>query len=139
MAIDQERCAGSKAGVHSRGFAGVEFDQDEALPSGTVAFRVGANVVKKGLLELEDFFDMHADDQRLGSGCMGIRENDVLELVCAWGKDGGALVDFGGIEQVENREVLDLQDFIHAFKAESTFAIEEVGDMSLFESSLLGQ
>src|SRR5579863_3035942 len=100
MAVDQQRCAGSEAGMHSRGFAGVEFDQDKALPFGAVAFWVGADVVKKGLLKLQDFFDMHADDQRLGSGCMWIRENDVFEFVCAWGKDAGALVDFGGIEQV---------------------------------------
>src|SRR5579862_693499 len=126
MAIDQERCAGSKAGLHRQGFAGVEFDQDKALPSGAVAFRVGADVVKKGLLKLQDFFDMHADDQRLDSGCMGVRENDVFEFVRAWGKDGGALVDFGGIKKVENREMLDLQDFVHAFKAESAFAVEEV-------------
>jgi len=35
--------------------------------------------------------------------------------------------------------VLDLKNFIHAFKAEAAFSIEEVGDVSLFESRLLRQ
>ena len=35
--------------------------------------------------------------------------------------------------------MLDLKDFVHAFKAESAFAVEEVGDVSLLESGLPGE
>lgn len=33
--------------------------------------------------------------------------------------------------------MLDLEDFVHAFDAEAAFTVEEIGDMSLLESSLL--
>ena len=35
--------------------------------------------------------------------------------------------------------MLDGKDFIHAFDAEPTLAIEEIGDVGLLEPSLLGQ
>ena len=55
------------------------------------------------------------------------------------GTTGGALVDLGGIEQVEDGEVLDVEDFVHAFDAEAALAVEEIGDVGLFESGLLGK
>ena len=82
---------------------------------------------------------MHADDEELGGCGGGIGEDDVFEFVVAGGKDGGAFVDLGGIEEVEDREVLDLENFVHAFDAESAFAVEEVGNVGLLESGLLGE
>jgi hypothetical protein len=35
--------------------------------------------------------------------------------------------------------MLNGEDFVHAFEAEAALAVEEVGDMSLFESSLLSE
>ena len=35
--------------------------------------------------------------------------------------------------------MLDGEDLFHALEAEAAFAIEEVGNMRLFKSSLLGQ
>src|SRR5579872_648728 len=139
MTVDQERGSGAKARMHGQGVAGVELDQDEALPAGAVALGVGPNVMKDCLLEFENLFHMHADDQGLGSGRMRVGESDVFEIVRARGKDGGTLVDFGRIKEVENREVLHMEYLVHAFEAESAFAIKEIGDMSLLESSLLGK
>jgi len=35
--------------------------------------------------------------------------------------------------------MLNGKDFVHALEAEPAFAIEEIGDMGLFESGLLGE
>ena len=125
--------------MHGGGIMGVGLDEDEAVPGGPVADDVGFELAEKGLLELEDVFDVHAGDEGQGGGGGGVGEEDVVELVAAGGKDGGALVDFGGIEQVEDGEVLDLEDLVHAFNAEAAFAVEEIGDMGLLESGQLGE
>lgn len=138
MAVDEERGSGGEAGSHGWGVPGSQLDQDEALPGGTFAFSLGPELVKERLLELEDAFHSHADNEGL-SGGGGVGEQDVFEIVGAGRKDRGTLVDFGGIEKVEDGEVLDLEDFVHALDAESAFAVEEVGDMGLFESGLLGE
>ena len=35
--------------------------------------------------------------------------------------------------------MLNGKDFVHAFEAETALAIEEIGDVGLFESGLLGE
>jgi len=35
--------------------------------------------------------------------------------------------------------MLDRQDLVHAFEAKTAFLVEEIGDVGLFESGLLGQ
>ena len=82
---------------------------------------------------------MHADDEGLGGGDGWFRENDIFKLVGTRGKDGCPTVDLGGIEKIENGKVLDLQNFVHALDAKPALAVQEVGDVSLFESSLLGE
>ncbi len=69
----------------------------------------------------------------------GIGEHDVFEFVVAGGQDGGTLVDFGRIEQVEDGKMLYGEDFVHAFEAEATLPVEKVGDVGLFKSGLLGE
>ena len=139
MAVYQECGSGSKARGHGLGVGGIELDQDEALPSGVVALGIRSELVKEGLLELEEFLHMHAGYEGLGGGDGGISHGDVFEVVGTGGQDGGAFIDLGGVEQVENGEVLDLKDLVHAFEAESALAVEEVGDVSLFESGLLSE
>jgi len=139
MAVDEERGSGREAGGHESGLVGVEPDQDEALPGSPVALGVGTKLVKEGLLELQDFLHVHADDEGLGSGGGEIGEDDVFEFVVAGGNDGCALVNLSRIEQVENGKVLNLKDFVHALDAEAAFAVEEIGDMGLLESGLLGE
>jgi len=139
MAVDQERGSGRKAGRHGLGVAGIELDEDEALPGRAVGFGVGFQPGEERLLELEDLFHVHADDEGLGGGGERIGEDNVFEFVAAGGKNGGALVDLGGIEEVEDGEVLDVEDLVHAFEGESALAVEEVGDVGLLESGLLGE
>ena len=117
----------------------IELDEDEALPAGPVAFGFGFELAQEGLFELEDFLDVHAGDERLGGCGGGVGEQNILEFVAAGGKNGGALADLGRVEQVEDGEVLDEQDFVHAFEAEAALLVEEIGDMGLFESGLLGK
>lgn len=116
MAINQKDGARGEAGRHGEGFSGVEPDQDKALPGGTMGGSVGAELAQKGLFELEDLFDVHGGDKGLGCGNREVRQYDVVELIGTGGKDGSALVDFGGIKEVEDGKMLNLQDFIHALK-----------------------
>jgi hypothetical protein len=137
MAVDQERGSGHEAGRHGEGFAGVELDEDEALPAGTAIVGCGLQLAKKALLEFEDIENLAAGDEGLGGGGGGIGEKNILELVRTRRQDGGALVNLGGIEQVEDGEVLDGENFVHAFDAETALSIEEIGDVGLLESGLL--
>src|SRR5215469_3150005 len=139
MAVEQERGSGCEAGRHGLGVTGIELDQDEALPEGPVAFGFRPELVQEGFLELEDLLDVHAGDAGFGGGGGAVGEDDVLEVVGAGRNDGGALVDLGGVEQVEDREVLDLEDLVHALNRETTLAVEKVGNVSLLESGLLGE
>ena len=49
------------------------------------------------------------------------------------------LLTSAGSSKIEDGEVLDLEDFVHALEAQTAFAVEEVRDMGLFESSLFGE
>ena len=139
MAVDQEKSTRRQTRVHRKGVACVELDQDEALPTGAVRMAIRLNAVEEGLLELEDVLHVHTDHEGLACSNRGVSHNDVFELVCAGGKDRGPLVDLGGIEEIEDGKVLNLENLVHAFKAEAAFSVEEVRDMSLLESGLLGE
>lgn len=139
MAVNQERGPDGQAGRHGLDIAGVGVNQDETLPAGMVALGVGSELVEEGLLELEESLDVHAGDQGLGGGSGAIGYGNVFEVVVAGRQDGGTFVDFGWVEEVEDGEVLDMEDFVHTLEAESALSIEEVGDMGLFESGLLGE
>ena len=139
MSVDQQGCSGHETGIHAEGLLGIGLDEDEAVPGRAVALGFGAELAEKGLLELEDIFHVHAGDERLGGSGGGVGEQDIFKFVAAGGNDGGALIDLGRVEQVEDGEVLDGKDFVHAFEAEAALLVEKVGDMGLFESGLLGQ
>ena len=80
---------------------------------------------------------MHAGDERVGGGDVAISEQNVLEIVIAGRQNRSALIDLGGIEQIEYGKMLDREHAVHAFEAQTTLAIQEVRDMSLLESGLL--
>src|SRR5712672_2497123 len=103
----------------------------------TVALDVLAEASEKGTFELEDFLDVHVHDKWFVGNDFGISDDNTFEFVGAGCDDGGALVDLRGIEKVENRDVLDGEDLVHAFEAESALAIQEVGDVGLAESGLV--
>src|SRR5215469_5865730 len=140
VTINENRGAGKQARIHAHAFAAIGADDDETLPVLAVAaFDFGTHLAQEGLLELLDLAHVHAHDEGLEGGNGSIDLQDIFELVLAGGKNTGALVDFGGVEQVENREVLDVQNFVHTLQAEASFAIEEIGDVGLFEAGLLRQ
>lgn len=139
MAVEQKDSAGGEARRHADGLAVAEPDENEALPAGAVAYGRGAQAAQKGFAELDDFVHVHSGDESLGGSDGGVGEDDVFKFVAAGRDDGGAFVDFGGIEQVEHREALHLQDPVHAFQTEAALAVEKVGDVGLLESGLLGQ
>ena len=134
------RCgAGLKARVHAHAFAAVDLDEHEALPLFAVAFGFRFQLLKKSFLEFQNFLDVHAGDEGMGGGHGSVGEEDVLKLVVAGRQNGSALVDLGGIEQVEDGKMLDGEDPVHAFEAEAALTIQEVGDVSLFKTRLLRQ
>ena len=137
MAVDEQRGSGNEAGMHGKGLAGVELDEDEAVPGGTVAIGFRLEFAQEAFFELEDLDDQIRGDEGVGGGG-GIGEQDVFKLIGARGQDGGTFVDFDGIKQVENGKMLDGQDFVHALEAEAAFSVEEVRDMGLLKSGLLG-
>src|SRR5579863_475603 len=102
MAVDQESGSWHEAGIHAHGLFGIDFDKYEAVPTGTVSFGIGSELAQERLLELEDFFYVHAGDERLGGSGGSVGEQNIFEFVGAGRQDGGALVDFGGIEQIED-------------------------------------
>lgn len=60
-----------------------------------------------------------------------------MEFVVAGRQNGSALIDFRRVEQIQHGEMLNGENTIHALQAEAALAIQEVGDVSLFESRLL--
>ena len=139
MTVDQKRGSGHESGIHAIGFFGIYLDEHKAMPVRAVPFGIGPQFAQEDFFEFQDFFHVHAGNEGLSSSVGGVGEQDIFEFVAAGRKDRGAFVDFRGIEQVEDGEVLDLEDFVHALNAEAAFLVEEVGDMGLFESSLLRQ
>jgi len=139
VAVNEESGPGLQARVHAHAFAAVHLDDNETLPPLAVALGFCFQPLEKTFLEFQDFFDVHAGEEGLGGGDSSVGQKDVLKLVVAGRQDGGALIDLGGVEQIEHGEVLNGEDAIHTFEAQAALAIQEVGDMSLFESSLLCQ
>jgi len=139
MAVDQERGSWRKARDHGNGFLRIEPDQNKAVPGGTVALGFSLELAEEGLLEFEDLDHLRGCDEGVGGGSGGVGEQDVFEVITAGGQDRSAFVDLSRIEQVEDGKMLNRKDFVHALDAEAAFAVEEVRDMGLFESSLLGE
>ncbi len=139
MAVEKKRGAGHDAGIHAGGVFGVGLDEDEALPGGAAAIGIGLELAQERFLEFQDFFYVHARDERLSRSGGGVGEGDVFKFVPTGGQDGGTFADFGGIEQVKDGKALNGKDFVHAFDAKTALLVEEIGDVRLFESRLLRQ
>src|SRR5579863_2016310 len=113
MAVDQEGGSWRKARDHGNGVLGIEPDQNKAMPSGAIALGFSLELAEEGLLELADFDHLRGSDERLGGGSGGIGEQDVFKFVAARWQYRSAFVDLGGIEQVEDRKMLNGKDFVH--------------------------
>src|SRR5260370_14720104 len=70
---------------------------------------------------------------------MRVSDHRAVELILARREDRRPLVDVGGIDEIQHREMLYVQDFVPAFQAESALAVQEVRDVGLLEASLLRQ
>lgn len=139
MAVDEQRGAGKQARIHAHTFASAHFNYYKAFPLFAIAFNFGFQLLEKCFLEFENFFHVHAGEQGFRGSDRAIGEKDILKLVIAGRQDGSALVHFGGVEEIEYGKMLNGEDAIHAFETEAALAIEEVGDVGLFEARLLGQ
>jgi len=101
MAVEEQGGAGQETGKHAGGVAGIELDEDKASPGGTITFGFGLELAQEGLLEFQEFEHVIGSDEGL-DGDRRFRKEDVFELVGAGSDDGGAFVDFHGIEQIED-------------------------------------
>ena len=123
MAVDQERGSDVEAGRHGQSIVGIEPNQDEAVPTGTVALGLGLECAEESLLELQDGQDLVGSNQGASRGNRRRGKQDILVLVGAGRNDGGSTVDLGGIEQVEDREVLDGENLVHALETEAALTV----------------
>jgi hypothetical protein len=82
---------------------------------------------------------VHAGEAGMGGGDGTIGEDDVLKFVVAGREDGSALIYLGRVQEIKDGEMLDRENAVHAFEAQATLAIQEVRDVSLLETGLLGQ
>lgn len=139
MAIDECSGSGQEAGIHAHALAGIDLDHHETFPVAAIAFDFGPQFLKKCFLELDDLFDVHTGEKRVSCGDGSLSEKNVLKFVVAGREDGSALVDFGGVKKVENGEMLNGENAIHAFEAEAALAVQEIGNVRLLESSLLSE
>ena len=138
MAVEQQGGSGRETGRHAGSVPGIELDENKASPVGAITFGFGLELAKEGFLEFEKFEHAIGGDEGMDGGGRFGKQN-ILEVVGAGGDDGGTLVDFRGIEQVKDGEMLNGKDFVHALEAEATLAIKEIGNVGLFESGLLGE
>jgi hypothetical protein len=107
---------------------GVGADGEEALPVGVANGGAGAVVVEARGGDLDGFDDGGRGDAGLVHGGGGGDYGDDLDGVT--GLDGGCS---GEVEREDlvYGEVLGGEDAVEAFEGESSFAVEEVGDVGL--------
>jgi hypothetical protein len=128
-----------KARVHAHALVGVDPNHNKAFPGFPVTLGLGPKAAQEGAAEFQQFFNAHAHDERLSSGDFGIHQKDVIELAVSGRGNTSPLVDFFRTEKIEDGEALHLQDPVHALQTETAFAVEEVGDVGLFEAGFFRQ
>jgi len=139
MAINEDGCTWNSSGEHAVAFACVEANENEPLPLLTRALQFRAKSAEERLLEFENVFHGFVGEKRLLSSNGRIHQYHILEVIFTGRKNAGTLINFRGVEKIEDRKMLDGQHFIHAFEAQAALAIEEVGNMSLLEAGLSGE
>ena len=99
----------------------------------------GSQLAQEALLQLRDLLHFHAHDHGLAGSDRAVNQQHVVEIIIAGRSDAGTLVDFAGIEKIQNRKALDVQHLVHAFDAQTPLAVEKVGDVRLLESGFVSQ
>ena len=139
VAVEENNGAGEEAGIHAHAAAAIHANDNKTFPGFAITLGFGTETAEEGAMELEELLDTHAHDEGLGGGDTAVDNADILKLILAGRRDAGAFVDFIGIEQVEDGQFLDLEDFVHAFQAQATLAVEEIGNVGLAEAGFLGE
>ena len=133
MAVDEKGGAGQDARVHGEAGIGVGLDDDEAMPTAARSVHVRLEAAEEALFELE-----HVNEVALGEYglCGGVERGDERDvLIFAEGGSIGVSGLVGG-DEVVNGDLHGAEDGVETLDAESAAVIEEVGDVSLAESSV---
>jgi len=136
VAVEDGDGSGGEEGVHGGGLLGVGADGEEALPVGVAGGGAGAVVVQAGGGDLDGFDDGGRGDAGLVHGGGGGDDGDDFYWVAGLCRSCRGYVER---ENLVHGEVLGAKDAVEAFEGESSFAVEEVGDVGLLEASLLGE
>ena len=139
MAIEENGSTGQEAGIHAHALAGIDANDDKTFPGFAAGLEFGTEAAEERAAELEQAFDAHVHDEGFGSRYFAVDNKDIVELVIAGRGDAGALVDLVGVEQVEDREALNVKDLVHALEAKAALAVEEIGNVGLAEAGFLGE
>lgn len=123
MAIDQNNGTRLESGLHTGTRISIDANKDEALPFLTIAFRLRTQAPQKRFFEFQNVFNGLVREQRLLSCDGRIDKDDILKFVVTRGQNAGTLVDLCGIEEIEDREALNGQYFIHTLETQAAFAV----------------
>ncbi len=138
VAVNKHRRAGQQSWIHADGIS-LGANSDETLPIPTFPLDIRAQFAQKTAFELLNVAHFHAHDERLHGSHRALYYEDVVEFVLAGWWNAGALVDFRGVKQIEHREMLHVQHFVHGFEAQPAFTVEKIGNVSLLKADLIGQ
>lgn len=141
VAVEDGDGAGGDEWVHGRGLMCVGADGEEALPVGVFGGGAGAIVMQARGGDLNGFDDGGRGDAGFVHGGRGRDDGDDLDGAAGVGWSGrrwGESVDVKGQKLVDGK-VLRGEDAVEAFERKGPFFIEEVGDVGLLKSGLLGE
>jgi hypothetical protein len=138
MAVDQQGCTRSKKGRHGGRVLRIGPDEGEAGPEGSVAFGFGLELAQETFPELENVDDLHGSDDGPG-GSAGGSVSRTLSNSSSLGDRMEAHLLTSAESSKSRMEMLEGENFVHAFDAETRLAIEGVGNVGLFKSSLPGE
>ena len=127
------------AGLHGQSVGGIHFEQDKANPVLTRAGHIGAEAAKEALPDLPNLLHRGASDDGLVDGGRRLDPQNAGVSAFRGQGDGGAAIDFGRIDKVEDVQFKDLENAVHGLDAESAAAVEEVGDVGLAKAGFFGQ
>jgi hypothetical protein len=136
MAIEDGDGSRGDDGIHRGGLLGVGADGEEALPVSVGGGGAGTVVVEARGGDLDGFDDGCGRDAGLVHGGGGGDDRNDLGGVAGGDGSGGGEVEGKNLLDVE---VLCGEDTVEAFEREGALAVEEVRDMSLLETGLLGE
>jgi hypothetical protein len=141
VVVTVEDCDGSGGDewVHRGGLLGVGADGKEALPVSMPGGGAGAIVVEARGGDLDGFDDGGGGDAGFVHGRGGGDDGDDLDRIA--GVNRGRSVGGGDVERkyLVDGEVLRGEDAVEAFEGECALTVEEVGDVGLLKTSLLGE